>query len=466
MGKKKNTRSVVITIIITLIVLGCLTFAAMQFLIPAYVNAHEGEGNVQYKIYVIAVKLFPLLVGIVLIVIAAMIANSRDDEEDEEDMLPPNSYDSQLFEKPSDDPTSAAPAAAAVPETVEPVAEEEKKEEDFFDIFADKEEKPEEKKDDFMSIFGEDEPEKEEEQKEEEPAAEDVFSDVQPEPEAAPEPEPEPEKEPEPESEPAPAPVVAAPSAGDSALIAAIYALIKKLDNITDLVVVEDEEFEEPEEIPEDVPEEPEDTDEEDDRAEYEKCPVEPAPEEEEKKEAPATVVIQDDGSVLRIERKIDKLCDIVANLATIIATQAMSNIQAPAAPAPEAPAEPEAPAAPAEEPVVEEPVETVREEDRQLNDIDFNDPEQLAKVEFDSSRECEYDITCAFTKASVAEVHAALPETAYAFEIKGRTVVIIPFLDKDEAVAELDKIGAEYESVFTGSTDAATFDEVVTAKL
>ena len=37
---------------------------------------------------------------------------------------------------------------------------------------------------------------------------------------------------------------------------------------------------------------------------------------------------------------------------------------------------------------------------------------------------------------------------------------------DYNEAVAELDKIGAEYESVFTGSTDAATFDEVVTAKL
>jgi len=479
MGKKKNTRSVLITIIITLIILGCLTFAATRFLIPAYANTHEGEGNVQYKIYETAVKLFPLLVGIVLIVIAAMIANSRNDNDDEdvEDMLPPNSYDSQLFEKPSDDPTSAAPAAGPAEDSKngEPV-QEEKEEDDFFEIFGDaKEEEPEEKKDDFMAIFGEDEPEEEEE-----PATEEVFaSEEQPEEEPAPEPEEEPEEEPEPEPEPAPASVPVT-YVGDSALIAAIYALIRKLDNITDLVVVEDEEFAEDEEEEEPAEETAEDEIDEEkaDLYEYAMCPVEPEPEEK-KEEVPAPVVVQDDGSVSRIERKIDKLCDIVSDLATIITAQAMNNIQAPApAPAPEpepAPVEEEKPVE--EEPVeetVEEPVEeleiepaaVVAPEDEQINDIDFNDPAQLAKVEFDSSRENEYDITCAFMKASVADVKKSIPEAAYAFDIKGKTVVIIPFLDKDEAVAELDKVGAGYESVFTGAVDKATFEDVVGARL
>ena len=484
MGKKKNTRSVLITIIITLIILGCLTFAATRFLIPAYANTHEGEGNVQYKIYETAVKLFPLLVGIVLIVIAAMIANSRNDNDDEdvEDMLPPNSYDSQLFEKPSDDPTSAAPAAGPAEDSKngEPV-QEEKKEDDFFEIFGDAKEEEPEKKDDFMAIFGEDEPE----EAEEEPATEEVFaSEEQPEEEPAPEPEEEPEEEPEPEPEPAPT-AVPVTYVGDSALIAAIYALIRKLDNITDLVVVEDEEFAEDEEEEEPAEETAEDEIDEEkaDLYEYAMCPVEPEPEEEKKEEVPAPVVVQDDGSVSRIERKIDKLCDIVSDLATIITAQAMNNIQAPApAPAPEpepAPVEEEKPVEeePAEEPVeeaVEEPVEeleiepaaVVAPEDEQINDIDFNDPAQLAKVEFDSSRENEYDITCAFMKASVADVKKSIPEAAYAFEIKGKTVVIIPFLDKDEAVAELDKVGARYESVFTGAVDKATFEDVVGARL
>ena len=67
MSKKKNSKSVIITIIITLIVLGCLTFAGVKFLLPQYTNGQETS---QYKIYEFAVKVFPLLVGVVLIVIA------------------------------------------------------------------------------------------------------------------------------------------------------------------------------------------------------------------------------------------------------------------------------------------------------------------------------------------------------------------------------------------------------------
>ena len=72
---KKNSKSVVVTIIITLIILGCLTFAGIM-----YFNA--GDASMQAKIYEYAVKIFPLLVGIVLIVIASMIATSREEEQE------------------------------------------------------------------------------------------------------------------------------------------------------------------------------------------------------------------------------------------------------------------------------------------------------------------------------------------------------------------------------------------------
>ena len=137
MSRKKNTKSVIITIIITLIVLGCLTYAAMQFIIPAYAKANEGAASVQTKIYETAVKLFPLLVGIVLIVIASMIANSSSDydDEDDEDKLPPNSYDQQLFEAPADDPAAKTASKVVQPEETaqDEVAPEEA--EEFYSIF-------------------------------------------------------------------------------------------------------------------------------------------------------------------------------------------------------------------------------------------------------------------------------------------------------------------------------------------
>ena len=130
MSKKKNSKSVIITIIITLIVLGGLTFAGIKFLLPQYTNGQETS---QYKIYEIAVKVFPLLVGVVLIVIASMIATNHEDEEDEEDKLPPNSYDKQLFEAPADDPTAAAKPVEHENAKQDEVAPEETQE--FYSIF-------------------------------------------------------------------------------------------------------------------------------------------------------------------------------------------------------------------------------------------------------------------------------------------------------------------------------------------
>ena len=119
MSKKKNSKSVIITVIVTLIVLAGLTFAGIKFLLPIYAQGQNGAVDTQYEVYRFAVKIFPLIVGIVLIVIASMIATSKDDEEDEADKLPPNSYEKQLFEQPADDPE-----AKAVPEEEQPVAAE------------------------------------------------------------------------------------------------------------------------------------------------------------------------------------------------------------------------------------------------------------------------------------------------------------------------------------------------------
>ena len=421
MSRKKNTKSVIITIIITLIVLGCLTYAAMQFIIPAYAKANEGAASVQTKIYETAVKLFPLLVGIVLIVIASMIANSGSDydDEDDEDKLPPNSYDGQLFEKPSDDPASPRPVAKP---------EEPAKKEEFFSMF-ESHEKPEEKP-------------VQEEEKPAEPVVEPVPEVI------VPEPEPEPEPVPEPEPEPAPAPVVQpAASSNDSPVVDAIYALIRKLDDITDLMTVEDEEEEE--EIDDQDDYEYYSEDQEEEEAEEEQ-PEEPASEER----------------FSGIEKKLDRLCDLVGTLTEVVSTQAVAAYAAPveAKPAVEAPKKPKVEKPVKEVKTVEVPVEVPV--DKKLNDVNPKDPVQRARIEYESAKECFYDITYAFTKASAEKAEKALPESAYVLTIKGKTVVIVPFLDKAEAESELDKIGSKYDSVFVNADDPATFDEVIAPRL
>ena len=103
---------------------------------------------------------------------------------------------------------------------------------------------------------------------------------------------------------------------------------------------------------------------------------------------------------------------------------------------------------------------------DKKLNDINPEDPLQRARIEFDSAKECFYDITFAFTGASVEKARKALPESAYVLKINGKTVVIVPFLDKAEAESELDRIGAKYDSVFVSADNQASFDEVVSHRI
>ena len=426
--KKKNSKSVVAAIIITLIVLAGLTFAGIKYILPNYFQSSD---DAQFEIYKFAVKIFPLLVGVVLIVIASMIATSRDDEEDEDDKLPPNSYDRQLFEAPADDPS------------LQKVKQEEKAPEAASEVT------PEEEKQ-FISIF--DTPAAEAPAEEAEDAAE---------PSAEEEPVAEVAEEPQAAKAPVAAAVVAAPapaSAGSSdKLVDAIYALVNKLDNMAD-VITYDEDFDD------------------EDYEEYED------------EEAPAPAAAADNSA---LEAKVDKLCDAVATLASIIGSQAVAQNVAPAAPAAapapaaepapveekqeepeaEAPAVEEAPAAQAapsaHEPIVEtKTVEVEVEVDKVINDVDANDPVQRARVEFDSAKDGFYDISYAFTSAPLSEVQLALGDFGDAYEVNGKTVVIVPFLSKDEAVDELDKLEVPYDIVTVPAGSDEDFDSAIAPKL
>ena len=383
MGKKKNSKSVVVTIIITLVVLGCLTFAGIK-----YFNA--GDEGTQVKIYEFAVKIFPLLVGVVLIVIASMIATSREETDDEEDKLPPNSYDQQLFEAPADDPAAKTASKVVQPEETaqDEVAPEEA--EEFYSIF----DAPE----DIVRK------EEEEAESEEEPVAEPQAAKVAPQ---------------------AAVVAAAAPSALEKPLIEAIYTLVNKLNDVTDYLSYEEED------------------EEEDDLDDYEYYDT---PQEEEEAEAEEYEEEPQSYENTPLENKIDKLCDAIANLTAIVSAQALAAPAAAPAPAPVAqPVEKKPEPAPA--PVIERvevPVEVPV--DQEINDIDVTDPIQRARIEFDSAKDGEYDISFVYTDADVDNVLASLGGTGDAFEINGKTVAIIPFLTGAEAKDELDKIGIAYD--------------------
>ena len=428
MDKKRNSKSVVLTIIVTVIVLAVLTVMGVRVLIPNYVQGQGKDVDVQYTIYQYAIRIFPLLIGIVLIVIASMIAGGKDDEEDEDedDLLPPNSYDAQMFEVPSDDPVrrpAARPDASPAPEPEKPevLSSDSISDDDFFAIFNDREEeKKEEKKEEPVAKVIEEvkpvEPEKSEEPaepaeaEEETPAVEETPS----------------EEEPEAVSEVVPeTPVqevrpVAESSATDRALVDAVYALVNKLDEMADLITYQDDEdFEDEEEDEEDFVEE------------------------------------QPEGDYAALERKVDKLCDAVAKLTEIVSGNVIVKPQTESpAPAPVQEVEP-----------VAETVE-VPEEQKQINDYDFTNPLHLMRIEFDSAQEDTYDITFAFTDASAESIRLQMSEIADAYSVDGKTVVVIPFLSDEEAQTELDREGVERESVFIAAGEKADFDDVVMSRL
>ena len=122
MAKPSKTAKLVVTsIVITLIVLAAFTLVFINFIVPAYQITEE-------QIYSVLTRLFPVLIGLILIQIGVMAAKKGEPEyKDTIDKLSPNAYDSALYTEPKDDPAvrgridPAAYASGAVREVVKEV---------------------------------------------------------------------------------------------------------------------------------------------------------------------------------------------------------------------------------------------------------------------------------------------------------------------------------------------------------
>ncbi|MGE4454116.1 MAG: hypothetical protein AB7D92_06230 [Sphaerochaeta sp.] len=96
---KHYGRQIFLSLFLTVFLLLAGLYAASRYLLPLYdVN--------QQQIYDLLVKLFPILLGLIMIEIGVMIARRRDEEyADQVDKLPPNAYDKPFYTLPGDDPS-------------------------------------------------------------------------------------------------------------------------------------------------------------------------------------------------------------------------------------------------------------------------------------------------------------------------------------------------------------------------
>ena len=109
MSKTKSTAKLVITsVILSLIVLAIFTLVFLRYIVPVYQITEK-------QVYDVLVKLFPILVGLVLIQIG-IIAGKRneDDYRDQMDRLPPNAYSVTYEGKPKDDPSDVSPTSVSL----------------------------------------------------------------------------------------------------------------------------------------------------------------------------------------------------------------------------------------------------------------------------------------------------------------------------------------------------------------
>lgn len=95
---KHYGRQILLSLFLTVFILLGLLYLASRYLLPLYsIN--------QQQIYDVLVKLFPLLIGLIMIEIGVLVARRRDEDfADEIDKLPPNAYDKPLYILPGDDP--------------------------------------------------------------------------------------------------------------------------------------------------------------------------------------------------------------------------------------------------------------------------------------------------------------------------------------------------------------------------
>jgi hypothetical protein len=95
---KHYGRQILLSLFITVFVLLLLLYVASRYLLPLYSINQE-------QMYEVLIKLFPLLIGLIMIEIGVLVARKRDEDlADEIDKLPPNAYDKPLYTFPGDDP--------------------------------------------------------------------------------------------------------------------------------------------------------------------------------------------------------------------------------------------------------------------------------------------------------------------------------------------------------------------------
>ncbi len=99
MAKTSRTwKLVVTTIIISLVILAAFTAIFVSIIVPTYDITKE-------QIYSILTRIFPILIGLVLIEIALVVGKGKDDDfSDNIDKLSPNAYDMLLYTPAVDDP--------------------------------------------------------------------------------------------------------------------------------------------------------------------------------------------------------------------------------------------------------------------------------------------------------------------------------------------------------------------------
>lgn len=93
-----NLKIVLSSVVISALVLGIFSVVFLLFLVPSYQITNE-------QIYNVLIKLFPIVIGLVLIQVGIVVGKRNDDDfQDQIDKLTPNSYDSPLYKAPTDDP--------------------------------------------------------------------------------------------------------------------------------------------------------------------------------------------------------------------------------------------------------------------------------------------------------------------------------------------------------------------------
>ena len=418
MSKKKGFRTVVATVIVTLVVLAALSYATLKYIAPAY------QLN-QNKIYQVAVKVFPLILGITLIAIASVLAGGKDDEEDEDDKLPPNAYDSTLFDEPKDDPTAKDVDSGSAQDN-EPTETGKQEEAPFVSV--------------FETYSDEDGSSKNVEPQEE------ATTEETSEPEEKPAEEPvETEAVEEPASEVEEKAVEEQPNEdANKPLIDAIKALSDKIDDFAAAVVYGTEDSEE------------DDEDEEYYDGEEEEDPIYEG--------------------LDRIEVQLEKLTQAISQMAENLHGNL---VVAPQSVAPVEPAQPEEAEVKEEPNAVEETKEETIEPAKPVEHVqpiavsndntggmlyrnyEGGEARQKAMAEYDSAKEFGYDLTVALVDLSLSQVALALGEIGDFVDVEGKTLVIIPFSNEDEAKAELDKLEATYKSsTYTAGSDIS-FEEL-----